>query len=114
MLEQELGCSNANVATALLLEAAIALCRGQAEAAETAARRALDIRRRAHGSGSKEAAAAMCTLSDTLRELGRSAGCCHVSVDVFPCTRPCSRFASFHANEAELAMFDDCLVAALY
>lgn len=71
MLEQELGSSNANVATALLLEAAIALCRGEPAGAEVAARRALDIRRRVNGAGSKEAAAPMCTLSDALRELGR-------------------------------------------
>jgi hypothetical protein len=71
MLEQELGSSNANVATALLLEAAIALCHGEPAGAEVAARRALDIRQRVNGAGSKEAAAATCTLSDALRELGR-------------------------------------------
>ena len=60
-----------NVATALLLEAAIALCRGKPAGAEVAARQALDIRRRVNGAGSKEAAAPMCTLSDALRELGR-------------------------------------------
>ena len=71
MLEQELGSSNANVATALLLEAAIALCCGKPTGAEVAARRALDIRRRVNGARSKEAASSMCTLSDALRELGR-------------------------------------------
>ena len=71
MLEKEPGALPANVATALLLEAAIALCRGEAAAAELAAQHALGIRKQAHGAGSKEAAAAMCTLSDALRELGR-------------------------------------------
>ncbi len=34
--------------------------------------------RQAHGAGSKEAAAAMCTLSDALRELGRQGLLCHL------------------------------------
>ena len=71
MLECEPSANPANVATALLLEAAIALCRGDAAAAEAAAQRALSFRKQAHGAGSKEAAAAMCTLSDALRERGR-------------------------------------------
>ena len=73
MLEQELDRGNANVATSLLLEAAVALCRGQAAYAQDCAERALDIRAQAHGSGSKEAAAAMCTLADALRDVGRYA-----------------------------------------
>lgn len=71
MLDHEVGAHPANVATALLLEAAIALCRGEAAAAEVAAQRALGLRKQAHGAGSKEAAAAMCTLANALRELGR-------------------------------------------
>ena len=71
MLEGEPGANQLNMATALLLGATIALCRAEAAAAELAAQRALAIRKEAHGAGSKEAAAAMCTLSDALRELGR-------------------------------------------
>ena len=71
MLEQELGRSNANVATSLLLEAALALCCDQAAYAKDCAERALDIRVQVHGMGSKEAAAAMCTLADALHDVGR-------------------------------------------
>ncbi len=49
MLELALSPSNTNVATALLLAAAIELCRGNANTAEVAAHRALDIRRQASG-----------------------------------------------------------------
>ena len=73
MLEQELGRGNANVATSLLLEAAVALCCDQAAYARDCAEQALEIRAQAHGPGSKEAAAAMCTLADALRDVGRCA-----------------------------------------
>ena len=71
MLDAELGPGNANVATSLLLEAAVALCSDRAAFAQDCAERALDIRVQVHGSGSKEAAAAMCTLADALRDAGR-------------------------------------------
>ncbi len=94
MLESEPGAHLANVATALLLEAAVALCRGDAAAAEVAAQRALGIRKQAHGAGSKEAAAAMGTLSDALRELGRLTSFSFVTAQNL---RPCAcRHACHH------------------
>ncbi len=53
------------------MQASAALGAGNAAEAERLARSALEVRRQSLGPGSKEAAAAMCTLSDALRELGR-------------------------------------------
>ena len=53
------------------MQASAALGAGYAAEAERLAQSALEVRRQSLGPGSKEAAAAMCTLSDALCELGR-------------------------------------------